>query len=112
MEQWVNLPENRYFWQQFGDMAGRMLTGFSEPIALLPYLLRSLRIKKLFDMRELYCETEKMPKDEIWDWRERRVIKLLVGGLLVYCAIGFVFWILGLVDDTLWWLLPNFNVIS
>ena len=59
-----------------------MLVGISSPLALVPYFLRSLRIRKLFELREVYCDTEKMPKGEIWNWREQRVIKLLVTGLI------------------------------
>jgi len=43
-----------------------MLTGFSEPLALIPYLLRALRIRKLFEAREIYCDTGKMAKKTIW----------------------------------------------
>jgi hypothetical protein len=91
-----------------------MLTGFSEPLALIPYLLRSLRIKKLFECREVYCDTDKMPKDEIWDWREDRVIKLLVGLILGINSIGLIVFLIGLAvsgynSETI----PNnWNVIS
>ena len=94
MAKWIKSDSNVYFWRPLGDLSGTMLTGFSEPLALLPYILRSLRIKKLFNMREAYCDTEKMPKDAIWDWRENRVIKLLVGCVLGYCMVGLSIFLL------------------
>lgn len=47
------------------DFNGSMLISFSELMAIFPYILRSLRIKKMFDFREIYWETDKMPKDKI-----------------------------------------------
>jgi hypothetical protein len=38
------------------QLSGRMLLPISEMLAILPYLLRSLRIQKMFKAREIYCQ--------------------------------------------------------
>ena len=67
-DKWVNSGIILSFWRPFADFNGLMIMGFSEPLALIPYLLRSLRIKQLFDARELYCDTDRIPKEIIWKW--------------------------------------------
>ena len=66
-----------------------MILTFSEPMALIPYLLRSLRIKKMFTAREIYVDTGRMPKTMIWNWMERRVSTMLILGLFIYAFIGY-----------------------
>ena len=61
-----------------------MVIGFSEFTAIVPYLLRALRIKKLFDAREIYCDQNKMPRDLIWKWREKNLIKWFLVGIAVF----------------------------
>jgi len=39
-----------------------MLFAFSEPLAVIPYLLRARRINKIFTARDIFYETGKMPK--------------------------------------------------
>ena len=48
-----------------------------EYLALMPYLLRSLRIKKIFQAREEYMKTKKIPRELIENWFENRVLKIL-----------------------------------
>jgi len=61
--------------------------GYSEFLAIVPYLLRALRIKKLFDAREVYCDTGKMPKKVIWKWREGNVAQWFMFGLIGFAWI-------------------------
>lgn len=65
-----------------------MICGFSEPLAFAPFILRALRIKKMFDAREQYCETDKMPKELIWQWREANIIKKFMFALLVWAFVS------------------------
>lgn len=71
-----------------------MLICFSEVLAIVPYLLRSLRIQKMFSAREIYCITDLMPKNMIWRWREDRIIKIFLSIVLfvtaVYMTLGFL----------------------
>ena len=60
------------------DVNGNLLVTFSVPLALIPYLLRSIRIKKMFESRDEYCETDKIPRKSIIRWSEERVIKILI----------------------------------
>jgi hypothetical protein len=88
-----------------------MILCFSEVLAIVPYLLRSLRIQKMFKAREIYCDTEAMPKRMIWNWREARVIKIFMSsvafGTAIYMALGFLssYKVIGL--DV-----PNYYVLS
>jgi len=65
-----------------------MITAFSEPLAFMPFILRAVRISKLFEAREIYCETDKMPKDMIWKWREANIIKKFLLLLIVWAIIS------------------------
>ena len=55
MAQWTNEPSNVDFWSWYADLNGRMILPLSEMLAIIPYLLRSLRIQKMFEAREIYC---------------------------------------------------------
>lgn len=84
------------------DVNGSMLISFSELMAIGPYILRSHRIKKMFDFREIYWETEKMPKERISKWREARVMFYFILGLFI---IGISYMCLDLVFNVF----PNYN---
>jgi hypothetical protein len=51
---------------------------YFEYCAIIPYILRSLRIKKMFLAREEYIRTQKIPRDGIKKWNETRVLAILV----------------------------------
>ena len=57
----------------------------SENLALMPYMLRSIRIRKMFDARDISCKAGRIPKDMIQAWSERR----LLIGLQVYMIFMF-----------------------
>ena len=65
--------------------------GFSEPLAFLPFILRAVRISKLFEAREIYCDTDKMPKDMIWRWKEANIIKKFFIFLMLWAVISMTF---------------------
>ena len=88
LDKWVEKMNTEY-WSKFVDFNGMMILTFSEPLALLPYLLRSLRIKKMFIAREIYVDTGKMPKNMIWKWMEKRISVFLIAGLILYAFIGY-----------------------
>ena len=91
MKAWV---KTQTWWTIWTDANGFMLLCFSEVLAIVPYLLRALRIQKMFKAREIYCETDAMPKRLIWNWREARVIRIFMScvafGTAVYMALGFL----------------------
>jgi hypothetical protein len=90
-----------------GDLFGLLIINFSEFLVIMPFLLRSLRIQKMFQAREIYYNDEKLPESMIKRWRERRVMliyfaaQILVSGVLVT---------IGLLGDNYW--IPNYNNIS
>ena len=55
-----------------------MLIITSEILAIFPYFLRSLRIKKIFKARDIYCDTGILPKEMIRKCDEFRVVKIFL----------------------------------
>jgi hypothetical protein len=54
-----------------------MFVGVTIPLVTLPYLLRSIRIYKMFKAREEFCITEKLPRKTIHRWSERNMLIVL-----------------------------------
>jgi hypothetical protein len=54
---WLSLSYVKFLvWMS--DVNVSMLMPFSENLGLIPYLLRSLRIQKMFSVRDKYCELD------------------------------------------------------
>lgn len=87
------------------DMNGSMLFCFSEIMALFPYFLRSLRIKKMFDIREIYWRTDRMPKELILKWREFRVLSIFLSCLFAFATVYMIL-------DRIFNVLPNYNTLG
>jgi hypothetical protein len=68
MSEWASAQPQWWIW--FVDFGGRLILPVSEMLAILPYLLRSLRIQKMFQAREIFCQTDMIPKRMIWKWKE------------------------------------------
>ena len=105
---WITGHENGRFWKQFTDLNGLMVLNFSEIIIIFPYLLRSLRIKKMFEAREQFYMTEKIPKKMIAQWDEKRILKIFLPAVFVFAIIAFTF---GLIKKT-YAVIPNYNALS
>jgi hypothetical protein len=93
-----------------------MIVSFSEPLALLPYLLRSLRIKKLYDAKEIYFDTKKIPKLIIWNWRETNITKKLLTGLFIFATLSITWSMLCIYNFQNAYLgnnimIPNYNTL-
>jgi hypothetical protein len=82
-----------------------MILPISEMLAILPYLLRSLRIQKMFEAREIFCNEERIPKRMIWRWTEERLIKILLPIVLLLGGAVVVAGYFGFKD-------ANFNSLS
>ena len=54
------------------------LNSFGSLLAFVPYIVRSVRIKKMFKFREIYVQTGRMPRHDIRKWDESRITKNLV----------------------------------
>ena len=53
---------------KFNNYSGYMIICFSQPLAILPYILRSLRLLKMNQARDIYWETGVIPKNMIRNW--------------------------------------------
>jgi hypothetical protein len=77
------------------DVQGTMLFSLSEMMAVFPYFLRSIRIKRMFDCREIYWQTDRMPKEIIRNWNEARILTIFLVQLGVssglYMAMAYVY---------------------
>ena len=88
------------------DVAGTMFSIFAQYFAAIPYLLRSLRIRFMFEARENFWISQVMPKAtiEFWsDWRLSTFATIAMLLLSLPCGI-----IEGFTDTNL----PNYNTIS
>lgn len=84
MENWVKEQNKDSFLHWFANFNGDMVVNFSELLALVPYLLRSMRLGRIFRARDLYCRTGKLPQRMIEKWAEIRVMKCFLAGLVLY----------------------------
>lgn len=88
------------------DAAGTLFSLFAQYYAAIPYLLRALRIKIMFEAREEYWFRDNMPRERIlyWsDWRLSLYATLIMLCFSLPCAIYEY------IEDTD---LPNYNVLS
>ena len=53
------------FEEIFANLNGDLITNFSENLALIPYLLRAIRISKMFKAREMYDANGRIPREMI-----------------------------------------------
>ena len=77
-----------------------LLVTYCEYLALVPYLLRSLRISKMFKARETYVKEERIPREQIQKWNETRMLVILTCIMCVWCAILISSLILGYGTDS------------
>ena len=57
---------------------GYMMIGFTEPLAIIAYVLRAFRLRRIFDAQLCYFKTERKPTELIENFKEIRLIKILV----------------------------------
>mmetsp|Transcript_21769 Transcript_21769/g.33620 ORF Transcript_21769/g.33620 Transcript_21769/m.33620 type:complete len:96 (+) Transcript_21769:467-754(+) len=92
----------------FGDVNGLMILNFSELLAVVPYLFRSLKILKMFQARDIYYREGVMPKKMIANWDERRILKI---GLPILFCYALIMINLGIVLQPNYYI-PNYNSLS
>ena len=88
MQVWFN--ENIVFYY-LSEINGLMLSSFSEFLAFLPYLLRSLRMQLMFKATDEYIKTDKMPKRQIRFWSENVLLCIVLVLVSTYTALIFIF---------------------
>mmetsp|Transcript_13206 Transcript_13206/g.22403 ORF Transcript_13206/g.22403 Transcript_13206/m.22403 type:complete len:214 (+) Transcript_13206:352-993(+) len=91
------------------DLNGLLIIPFSEVLAIFPYLLRSLRMQKMFEAREIYYNEERIPRKMIQQWDEFRLLfkiflplVFLFGGACVISGL--------LIQYNVF--VPNYNTLS
>ena len=73
--------------RKFGLWMSILLVSFCDYLALVPYLLRSLRIQQMFLAREKYVQEERIPRDQIQKWGEIRMLWILFASIVVYTVL-------------------------
>lgn len=69
-----------------------MVIYVSEYLAIGPYILRSMRIQRMFTARDIYYRTDLMPRTLIERWTEKRIIKYyLLAMLLIIVVLGVTY---------------------
>lgn len=58
---------------------------------MVPYVVRSIRIKKMFEYREIYVLTDKIPRHDIRKWDESRLTKniIILSSIYTLAVIDF-----------------------
>ena len=103
MREWTERQAK--WWVTYVDLSGRMILPISEMLAIVPYLMRSLRIQKMFEAREIYCDEERIPKQMIWRWKEGSIIKIMVPIIMIFGGVIIALGFAGIVSI-------NFNILS
>jgi hypothetical protein len=80
-KKWIFSHENHNLWSLANAIC---LNSFGSWLALVPYMVRSYRIKKMFQFREIYVQTGKMPRHDIHKWDESRITKNVVILLTIF----------------------------
>lgn len=107
MKKWMNEPKSK-FKNVFAQVNAIGLVSFSEYLALIPYLLRSLRIKKMFNAREKYAREDKIPRIEIQRWAEWKMILYLSSFLAIMSITVTVLSVTGI--DHSYWFISTFFI--
>ena len=74
------------YFKAFSNLNSHMLFPISENLAILPYLFRAIRIRKLFECREVYCVENKIPRQKIERHSEKRYL-IILGIFMVSMAM-------------------------
>jgi len=98
----VSVPGVESLFSKIAKIAGYFLVCFAEPMLIVSYTLRFLRIKRIFDAQQKYFETGLRPSEMIKKYSEKRLTIIAVSVIsvvaLIYMAIGIVSWALNAAD--------------
>lgn len=79
------------------NTAGYLLICLSEPLLLLSYLLRFLRIRRIFDAKQIYVDSGVRPSEMIKSYSENRLCLIAVTLVslftLIYMIAGVSTWV-------------------
>lgn len=91
--------------------SGYLLVCLSEPLIILGYSMRFLRIKRIFDAQKLYFDSGQRPSEMIKRYSEQRLAVMVIFGTLIltagYMALGVGLWVQ---DEAHYGVLPTFAV--
>lgn len=83
--------------QYTAQISGLLLVCFAEPLVLISYMFRFLRIKRVFDAQLIYFQTEQNPKDMINRYSESRLALnaaiIITVFAALYMTVGCSTWI-------------------
>ena len=93
---------------------GFIVIGFTEPLAIISYVLRAFRLRRIYDAQLTYFREERKPVEMIEKFRELRLIKVVaisVGAIAIayiLIAVCFAF----IPDENHLYLLPSIDTAS
>ena len=83
-------------------VAGYLLVCFAEPLLIVSYTLRFLRIKRIFDAQQEYFDKGVLPKEMIHNYHEDLLAKyavVIIGVFaVVYMGVGVSLWAANVAD--------------
>lgn len=95
---------------------GYILIGFTEPLAIVSYVLRAFRLRSIYDAQLTYFREERKPVEMIEKFREMRLIKitaLSVGPITItYLILALLLAFVPTGQTSLLYLLPSVDTSS
>lgn len=95
---------------------GYILIGFTEPLAVIAYVLRAFRLRRIFDAQLYYFEQDRKPVEMIQRFNELRLIKVLAVSVgfsaVIYLTTALCLMYVPPSDDTKLYLLPTIDTAS
>lgn len=72
------------------NTAGYLIICLSEPLLFLSYLLRFLRIKRIFDAKQIYVEKGVRPTEMIKNYSENRLCIIAVSLVALFTVLYMI----------------------
>jgi len=95
------------------NSVGYLLICLSEPLLLLSYLLRFLRIKRIFDAKQIYVDKGVRPTEMIKSYSENRLCIIAVSLVALFTVLYMIAGVSTWMKDENWYgLLPTFAFSS
>jgi len=69
---------------------GYILIGFTEPLAIISYVLRAFRLRKIYDAQLTYFREERKPVELIEKFKEARLIMITAASVGVLTVLYLI----------------------
>ena len=92
------------------------MIGFTEPLAIVAYVLRAFRLRRIFDAQLYYFQMERKPTEMIERFKENRLIRILIMTVcilsVIYCGLALTLMYAPDDHDSYLFLLPTIDTAA